>query len=116
MQAFPHATFPRKGEGERLPSSLHPRPNLVEDFLIFRKSAGLQFGEDECAVDADLKTTAISWQQFNRSELLTHHVHNRLRQAHGLWHIVSSDAVFDGNLHSLIGCHGSLPCLVPHMS
>lgn len=81
----------------------------LNDVAILRKIAGLELRVDQCIIQADLEASAIGWHQLKRSEVLAECIHYRFCEAHGLRHVVSTDAIFDGDFFLLL-CHaGCLP-------
>ena len=81
---------------------LHPTLELIENLLVRRKVPRLQLRVNEFPVQAHLKTTAIPWDELQRTKPITERIHDRLRQAHGLWDVVSSHTIFDGDFLILL--------------
>jgi hypothetical protein len=89
----------------------HLRPDLRKDLLILGELPGFELRVHEFAVQTDLKTSIVRGNKLQGSEPFSERVHDRLRQAHGLWDVVSSDAIFDGDFHLLLS-HHSRPSMV----
>ncbi len=83
--------------GGFLPSDVgSPVLEGLDDFSIFRKSAGLMFAVDQVAVGLDIEDAAAALDQFALDAEL---VLDCFRQTDGLWRVVSLNAVFDRNVH-----------------
>ena len=66
---------------------------------MLREKPGLQFGMDEFAIDLHLKGATRRWNQPDRSDPLFQ-TQEFFRQTDGFGFVVSSGAVFDGNIQT----------------
>jgi hypothetical protein len=87
---------------------LYPALELIENLLIRRKVPSFQLRVDELSVQRHFKTTTLPWNELERAEPILECIHDRLRQAHGLWDVVSSDAILDADFHVVL-CHPEYP-------
>ena len=72
----------------------------IDDLCIGRKPSRRFLGEDDFTVGAHVEDAAASWKHLGRdAELLP----KRSLQPGGLGQVVSTDAVFDGEMHKRPG-------------
>jgi hypothetical protein len=87
------------------------RPDLRKDLLILGELPGFELRVHEFAVQTDFKTSLVGGNKLQGCELFAERVHDRLRQAHGLRDVISSDAILNSDFLFFFG-HHSRPSMV----
>lgn len=80
-------------------------PDQFQYFIIFRKSIGIEFGEDDVIVDEELEAPAVAWFQGDFGEVLVVLVNDEFHRTGGVLGVASRSAIFK---HQLV-VHMNLP-------
>jgi hypothetical protein len=113
FRCWRHLTADDAGALGGVHASSHPALELSEDLLILGEVPRLQLRVDELAVYCHFKAAVFSRDEFQSAEPFAERIHDRFRQAHGLWDVVSSHAIFNGDFLTVL-CHSTPPLVMSY--
>jgi hypothetical protein len=73
---------------------------LLQDLVLIRELASLEFGIDEFTVDLNLEAATLAWNQFQVLHFLLELRQDFGRQTDGLWFVISNCTVFELHMHN----------------